>query len=95
MDSFRLGTRRAELRKPSKSGFFRGLWEGWKRIGRKIGNFQARVLMTIFYFTLFFPFALLVRWNSDPLAIKPDAGHGWRPLSPPEGSPLDRSRSQF
>ncbi len=76
-------------------GVLRGLWASWKRIGRKIGNFQARVLMTIFYFTLFLPFALIVRWNSDPLAIKQNAPHGWQVLGPPEGSPLDRSRSQF
>jgi hypothetical protein len=50
-------------------------WEGWKKIGKKIGNFQARVLLTIFYAILMLPFGLAARWFSDPLRIKklPDA----------------------
>jgi len=55
----------------------RGLWAAWKKIARKIGDFQARVLMTIFYFVLLAPFALIVRRTSDPLAIKPGTQRGW------------------
>jgi len=45
-------------------------WEWWKRTARKVGNFQARVLLTIFYTVLMLPFALAVRLFSDPLRIK-------------------------
>jgi len=45
-------------------------WEGWKRIAHKIGNFQARVLLTIFYGVLVLPFGLAARLFSDPLRIK-------------------------
>jgi hypothetical protein len=45
-------------------------WEAWKRIGKKIGNFQARVLLTIFYAVLMFPFGIAARLFSDPLRIK-------------------------
>jgi len=86
---------RGERQESRKTTFFRGLWEGWKRIAKKIGNFQARVLLAIFYFTLFCPFALAVRWGSDALAIKAESPRGWRPLSAPEGSPLDEARKQF
>ena len=86
---------KTEVQKRPQPGFFRGLWEGWKRIAKKVGNFQARVLMAIFYFTVFCPFALAVRWGSDPLAIKAEAPQGWQPLGDPEGSPLDRARKQF
>jgi len=54
-------------------GFWLGLkhiWEGWKYIAQKIGNFQARLLLTIVYFILVLPFGLAVRWFSDPLRIK-------------------------
>jgi len=46
------------------------LWEGWKVIAHKIGNFQARVLLTIFYGVLVLPFGLVVRLFADPLRIK-------------------------
>lgn len=46
------------------------LWEGWKRIAHVIGNFQARVLLTILYAILVLPFGLIVRLFSDPLRIK-------------------------
>lgn len=85
----------AAPQKAPERGFFRGLWQGWKSIAKKIGNFQARVLMVLFYFSVFSPFALAVRWWSDPLAIKARAPHGWQPLGPTDSSPLDRARKQF
>lgn len=45
-------------------------WQAWKRIAHKIGNFQARVLLTVFYGVLVMPFGLAARWFSDPLRIK-------------------------
>jgi hypothetical protein len=86
---------KAQSQESSKPGLLRGLWAGWRRIAKKIGNFQARILMAIFYFTLFCPFALAVRWGSDPLALKPGDPRGWRTPVAPEGSSLDRARKQF
>lgn len=48
----------------------RKLWEAWKRIARRIGDFQARVLLTIFYAVLVLPFGLAVRFFADPLRVK-------------------------
>jgi hypothetical protein len=48
----------------------KALWEGWKRIAHKIGNFQARVLLTVLYAILVLPFGVIVRLFSDPLRIK-------------------------
>ena len=59
-------------------GFWRRLkylWEAWKDIARKIGTFQARVLLTILYGVLVLPFGLMVRWFSDPLRIKKRPTH--------------------
>jgi hypothetical protein len=51
-------------------------WQAWKKIAHKIGNFQARVLLTILYATLVFPFGMLVRLSSDPLGVKRRSA-GW------------------
>jgi hypothetical protein len=45
-------------------------WQAWKRIAHAIGNFQARVLLTIFYAVIVFPFGVFARFFSDPLRIK-------------------------
>ncbi|MEW5960007.1 MAG: hypothetical protein AB1801_19980 [Chloroflexota bacterium] len=55
------------------------IWEGWKAFGRFIGNFLARIVLSIFYFTVFVPFGLGVRWFSDPLHIKSAPATLWRP----------------
>ena len=45
-------------------------WQAWKRIGQYIGDFIGRLVLTVFYFTLFMPFALGVRLLADPLGIR-------------------------
>ena len=68
------------------------LWAGWKRFGRKLGDFQARVLLTVFYFVILAPFALLIRFKADPLGLRRRGG--WLPITR-TGDPLERSRRQF
>ncbi len=46
------------------------LWEGWKKVAHAIGNFQARILLTLIYSILILPFGLLVRFFSDSLHTK-------------------------
>jgi hypothetical protein len=48
----------------------KNLWAIWKRIAHKIGDFQARVLLTLIYAVLVLPFGLAVRMFSDPLNLK-------------------------
>ena len=48
----------------------RKLWEAWKRLAHKIGNFQARVLLTVIYAVIVLPFGLLVRLFADPLRVR-------------------------
>ena len=55
----------------------RKIWHGWKRFGQIIGDFLGRLVLTIFYFTLFVPFALIVRFLMDPLALRTE-GVEWR-----------------
>ena len=52
------------------------IWEGWKRVAKKIGDFQARIILAVFYFVILAPFSLLVR-ASDPLTIGNKTPKGW------------------
>lgn len=45
------------------------LWQAWKELAHRIGNFQARVILTVFY-ALLAPFGLGTRLFSDPLRLK-------------------------
>jgi hypothetical protein len=53
-------------------------WRWWTRVAHRIGDFQARVILTVFYYLILGPFALILR-RSDPLGIGPRAPRGWRP----------------
>ncbi len=72
-----------------------GVWARWKVMAHVIGNFQARVFLTVFYFVVLAPFAFAVRWGADPLAIKPGARRGWQLREADDGVPKNRARQQF
>lgn len=73
---------------------FKFLWQRWHRLAEAIGNFQARVLLTGFYFLIVMPFALGVRLCSDPLRIKVQPSRsGWLPREP-RGPSLEAARRQ-
>lgn len=71
------------------------LWEKWQRVARKIGDFQARLILTVLYFIIIGPFALIVRWGADPLSLKRRGQRGWRPKAKVDGSPMNRALNQF
>lgn len=70
------------------------IWQTWKRIGQTIGDTVARVILTLFYFTLFMPFGLGVRFFGDPLTIRPRGRPKWleRTIHDPT---LEESRRLF
>ena len=39
----------------------RKFWHAWKRFGQFMGDLIGRLVLTVFYFTLFMPFGLGVR----------------------------------
>jgi hypothetical protein len=58
------------------------VWDRWKVIAHVIGNVQARVLLTLFYFVVVPPFALIVKLAKDPLGLRPPRGASfWSPRS--------------
>ena len=69
------------------------LWEFQKRLARRIGTFQARVILSIFYAVVVLPFGVAVRLLSDPLRVK------WRPTQwldhPDTPADMTWARRQF
>jgi hypothetical protein len=45
-------------------------WGRWRELSQKAADTQARVLLTIFYFTLMLPFGIVFGLLKDPLHIK-------------------------
>ena len=71
------------------------LWENRKILGHKVGNFQARLILTIFYFIVICPFAAVVKFVSKPLRLKVLHTSNW--LAQPGGGDdiMARARRQF
>jgi len=46
------------------------LWKKWRAFGQVMGDFVARIFMTVFYFTIAIPFGIGVRIFKDPLHLK-------------------------
>ena len=46
------------------------LWERWKKVAEKIGNFQAAVVFSLLYFLIITPLGLLVNFFNDFLGLK-------------------------
>lgn len=53
------------------------IWQGWKRFGQFLGDVIGRVVLTVFYFTVFAPFGLGLRLFGDPLHIRPGRAPHW------------------
>ncbi|MGE5060725.1 MAG: hypothetical protein ACM3N3_15900 [Betaproteobacteria bacterium] len=71
------------------------LWERWNRIAKAIGDFQARLILSVFYFIIVGPFALILRWAADPLSLKKGAAQAWRVKTESKDPPLKRAMNQF
>lgn len=74
----------------------RRLWQAWKRFGQFLGDVVARLVLTLFYFTLLAPFGIGVTWFSDPLHVRDRTPVGWRPRDDTAGTPsIEDARRQF
>jgi hypothetical protein len=69
------------------------IWEAWKVVAKKIGEFNARVILTLFYFVFLAPLALVIR-KSDPLGIRKNKHQRWLKKMPPQGRAIDRAVHQ-
>lgn len=55
----------------------RKVWHAWKQFGQFMGDLIGRVVLTLFYFTLFMPFGLGVQFFGDPLGIRSHGQPKW------------------
>jgi hypothetical protein len=73
----------------------RKIWRLWKRFGQFMGDVLARVVLTLFYFTVFAPFGLGVTFLSDPLRTRRSGStHLWRSRQSGDQS-MHEARRQF
>jgi hypothetical protein len=73
-------------------GSWRRLLGGWKAFSRRMGNYQGRLILAFFYFTVVLPFGLPVRLLSDPLSLRKRPGWIDRHSG---GDSMDHARLQF
>ena len=57
----------------------RAIWAWWKPVAHRLANFQARVVLSLFYFVVLAPFALGMKLTADPLRQRPQAVSAWLP----------------
>lgn len=68
-------------------------WGRWKELSQKAADFQARILLTVFYFTLMVPFGVVFGMVKDPLRIKRrPSGTYWLDRKPTSESLADAQR---
>lgn len=53
------------------------LWNKWKKIAHRIGVFQSRVILSVFYFTILLPVGIVFSFFKDSLNIKRPSSSNW------------------
>ena len=74
---------------------FKTIWKYWKKIGHKVGNFQARLILSVFYFVLVLPFGTIVRFGAKPLRLKTSRTSNWLQSEVGAEDVMLRARRQF
>lgn len=74
-------------------GWLRRASAGWQRVARRIGEFQARVVLSALYIVLILPVGCGLRLLADPLRRRRPAATNWTPR-PAAAPTLEESRRQ-
>ncbi len=73
----------------------RELWNRWRAFAQALGDFQGRIILTLFYFIIVAPGGLIVRAFSDPLHLKHVPGRSMWVTHRSEPPTLDDARRQY
>lgn len=75
------------------SQILRTAWERFQIIGQANGDYIARFVTFVMYFSVLIPFALITRFLVDPLEVRKSVQPHWRKRKP-VGESLNDARSQ-
>ncbi len=73
----------------------KNLWHKWENLSKRIGNFQSRIILSLFFFLFVSPFALVLKIFSDPLKIKRRNVKSYWLFKRETANDLDQFRKQF
>ena len=70
-------------------------WKRWKALSDRVANVQARILLTIFYFTVMAPFGFWQGLFADRLRLKRSGAESFWTERTTTDRTLDDARRQF
>lgn len=79
----------------TQKNIFKRIWQSWNDFSKRMGAFQSRIILSLFFFTLVSPFALAVRMLSDPLRLKYRRLTSWWISKKETKNELEQFRRQF
>ena len=65
--SGKLPLRREQEEKPPQK---KNIWSIWKDFSMRMGSFQSRIVLSLFFFIITAPFSLITKIFADPLKLK-------------------------
>ncbi|MCD6355961.1 MAG: hypothetical protein J7L66_01640 [Anaerolineaceae bacterium] len=82
-------------RTENEDSFFSKLWGRWKAFAFRMGGFQGRLILLLFYFTILAPFGIINTLFRNPLNLKKPVGNSfWFPLGTTD-TKINDARRQF
>jgi len=75
--------------------FFKAAWDSWKRLAHRIGTFNTKLLLFVFFYTCLGPISMFSRlFQPDPLGKRIGEGSLYVPAVAQADS-VERARRQF
>ena len=71
------------------------LWIRWKVFALKVGTFQFKIVLSLFYFLVMPPFAVIVKLFTEPLELKKSSSAKWHPTEIRQEDSFRESKRQF
>ena len=75
--------------------FFKKIWGIWSAFSLRMGNFQGRLILLLFYFSIFAPFGIIYKLFRDPLHLRSSSEKSlWVTLSKTDET-IENARRQY
>lgn len=71
------------------------LWSKWKTFAQKIGDFQARIILSLFYFLIVSPIGIVFKFADDSLRLKRPKNNSYWLNREIRKTNLEEERRQF